>query len=64
MAVYPMESDGYGHDTAWTTANRPDNPNHGTKGYNSDTQQLEVYDAVLGYWLTTVSMLNIDQYPA
>ena len=64
MTYIPRESDGNGHDTSWTTANRPTNPNHGTKGYNETTQQIEVYDAVAGYWLTTVSMLNIDQYPS
>jgi len=63
MAYIARQNDGQGHDSAGTTAQRPSNPSHGTPFYNETTQQLEVYDAVAGYWLTTVSMLNIDQYP-
>lgn len=63
MTFIPRESDGHGHDTTWTTSTRPSNPNHGTKGFNQTTQQLEVYDAVAGYWLTTTTMLAVDFYP-
>ena len=62
MAYVPREQTGHGHDSAWTTANRPANPNHGTMGYNEDTEQIEIYDALNGYWKTTVSVSQV--YPA
>lgn len=64
MAVYPRESDGYGHDTTWADHDhRPSNPNHGTKGWNEETKQLEVYDAIVGGWFTSTSMLAVAFYP-
>jgi hypothetical protein len=64
MPVYPRESDNYGHDTTWEDhAHRPANPNHGTKGWNEETKQVEVYDAITETWYTTVSMLAVALYP-
>ena len=59
----PREASEFGHDTTWTTATRPTNPNHGTKGYNETTKQIEIYDAVAGYWLTSTTMLQVGFYP-
>jgi len=64
MPVYPRESDSYGHDTSWADHDaRPSNPNHGTKGWNEETQQLEIYDAIVGGWFTTACVLSVDFYP-
>ena len=39
-----------GHDTSWTTANRPLNPDHGLIGYNETTHSLGAYDAATKTW--------------
>lgn len=51
----------FGISTTWTTATRPTNPNHGTTGFNETTQEIEVYNAVGGYWMTTTDLTEI--YP-
>ena len=63
MTRYPRESDGCGHDNSWSTSTRPANPNHGTRGWNETTLQIETYDAITGKWYTTVSMLATTFYP-
>ena len=61
MAVYPRTTE-FGIATAWATADRPANAPHGFCGYNEDTEQMEIYDAVNGYWKTTTDLTQI--YPA
>ena len=61
MTRYPRETVN-GHDTTWTTATRPTNPNHGTMGFNETTSQIEIYNAIGGYWVTTTDVTEI--YPA
>ena len=53
MARVPRISDNGGHDTSWTTANRPTNPDHGMVGLNETTGELEWWDAIGECWRTT-----------
>lgn len=44
-------SDHNGHDTSWTTALRPSNPDHGTTGYNETLGTLETWDGIANEWV-------------
>ena len=61
MARYPQLSNSENREPHWTTSKRPTKPAHGTIGYNDTTQQIECYDAIHGYWMTTVSLSEV--YP-
>ena len=61
--VYPRFAE-CGNDTTWADhAARPANPNHGSRGFNEETCQIEVYNAIDQKWYTTTSMLIVDFYP-